>query len=432
MQKNVDTALLLGRPFGPRYTSNNPYNGDTQEQYFARRTKMFNAERLKWASNVVTAQVQGLNYNDFSAYTQISIRTANLIDPTTGKNLGSDWQRMIAMDMNIDFLPRGAKVAFNGNVWLVVNPMNVQSVTGTSVIRRCNAVWNYLDEYGNVRSEPFCFGQGAEDLATTNNIQEQMTLMNGYQHCAMQINQATSALHHNYRMILGTQAYSVRGLQDFVLEFSQDPNSSHIQFFDLQVTEPLESDDMARKIASGLAFEWTVTVSGEPQMQEGTQQTLLAQSTQNGKPVTLETSYSWITSSAEVATVDASGTVSAVAPGQCVITAALQQNPILTASFALEVTQAATGAALIWTQMPPQTLGAFETATVAAAFTENGQPTQDAVTWTFEGPDARSYTATANGNEAVIQCWQGDPVALSVTAACGGMTLSAQIALFGW
>lgn len=255
MQKNVDTALLLGSQFGPRYQSNNPYNSDTQEQYFARRTKMFNAERLKWASNVVTAQVQGLNYNDFYAYTQASIRTANLIDPTTGKNLGSDWQRMIVMDMNIDFLPRGAKVVFNGNTWLVMNPMNVQSITGTSVIRRCNAIWNYLDEYGNVQSEPFCFGQGAEDLATTNNIQEQMTLMNGYQHCAMQFNTATSVLHHNYRMILGAQAYSVRGLQNFVLEFSEDADSTHIQFFDLQITEPLSSDDMQQKIADAASSQ---------------------------------------------------------------------------------------------------------------------------------------------------------------------------------
>lgn len=432
MQKNIDTALLLGSPFGPRYGTNNPYNADTQEQYFAQRTKMFDAERLKWASNVVNARVQGLDYSNFFAYTQIPIRTSALIDPTTGKNLGSDWQRIIAMDMNIDFLPRGAKVIFNGNVWLVTNPMNIQSVTGTTVIRRCNVVWNYLDEYGNVQSEPFCFGQGWEDLATTNNIQEQMTLMNGYQHCAMQMNPQTSALHHNYRIILGSQAYSVRGLQDFVLEFSQDPNSSYIQFFDLQVTEPLESDDMERKIASGLAFEWTVSISGEEEMQQGAQQTLIAQSTQNGNPVTLETSYAWSSSNEAAATVDATGTVSAVAPGDCVISAALVQNPSLTAEIPITVVAAQTGLVLFWTHTPPESLSAYQSATVGAGLTENGQPVQETVEWSFAGADEKSYTAEVSGNTAVIQCWQADSTPLTVTASYGGKTISAQVALLGW
>lgn len=264
MQKDIANALLLGVPFGPQYGTNNPYNGDTQTQYYAQRTKMFNAARLPWASNVVSAQVQGLNYADFYAYAQVNIRTANLIDPTTGLNLGSDWQRIICLDMNIDFLPRGAKVVFNGNVWLVINPMNIQSITGTSVIRRCNALWNYLDADGNIQSEPFCFGQGAYDLATTDYVQEQMILMKGYQHCIMQLNQATSVLKQNYRMILGNNAYSLRGMQNFVLEFSQDAESTHIQYFDLQITEPLESDDMVNKVAGGLDVTGTATGPDNP------------------------------------------------------------------------------------------------------------------------------------------------------------------------
>ena len=357
MQKDIVNAVMLGSAFGPQYATNNPYNADTQTQYYAQRTKMFNAARLPWASNVVAAQVQGLNYEDFYAYSDVNIRTANLIDPTTGLNMGSDWQRIICLDVNIDFLPRGAKVAFNGNVWLVINPMNVQSITGTSVIRRCNALWNYLDENGEKQSEPFCYGQGAYDLATSDYVQEQMILMKGYQHCVMQLNPATGVLRQNYRMILGNQAYSVRGMQNFVLEFSQDPESAHIQYFDLQITEPLENDDMINKIAGGL---------------------------------------------------DVTGTE----PGPD------NQPP--------------QGTAVYWTQTPPAAISAYSSATLTAAYAENGVETQEPVTFAFSGPNAQSYTATSDGNAATVQCWRYDPEPLVVTANCKGQSVSAQIQLQGW
>ena len=356
MQKDIANGVMLGSPFGPQYGTNNPYNCDTQTQYYAQRTKMFNAERLPWASNVVSAQIQGLNYSDFYTYATVNIRTANLIDPTTGLNLGSDWQRIICLDMNVDFLPRGAKVVFNGNVWLVINPMNVQSITGTSVIRRCNALWNYLDEDGNVQSEPFCFGQGAYDLATTDYVQEQMILMKGYQHCVMQLNQATSVLKQNYRMILGNNAYSVRGVQNFVLEFSQDASSTHIQYFDLQITEPLESDDMVNKVAGGLDVADTEPGPNNPTPQ---------------------------------------------------------------------------GPAVYWTQTPPEAIEAYGSATLTAAYAENGAATSDLVTFSFDGPNDQSYTSIVNENTASIQCWRYDPEPLVVTASCNGQSVSAQIQLEG-
>ena len=357
MQKDIANAVMLGSPFGPQFGTNNPFNADTQTQYFAQRTKMFNAERLPWASNVVSAQVQGLNYANFYAYTQVNIRTANLIDPTTGLNLGSDWQRIICLNMDVDFLPRGAKVAFNGNIWLVSNPMNVQSITGTSVIRRCNALWNSLDEHGNMHSEPFCFGQGAYDLATSDYVQEQMILMKGYQHCVMQLNPWTNVLKQNYRMILGNQAYSVRGMQNFVLEFSQDPASTHIQYFDLQITEPLESDDMVNKVAGGL---------------------------------------------------DVAGTE----PGPV--------NPV------------PQGTAVYWVQTPPEAISAYSSATLTAAYAENGAATQQVVSFSFAGASQESYTATVDGNTLNLQCWRYDPQPLVVTASYGGQSASAQILLQGW
>ena len=269
VQTGIRNALLTaGKPYLQRGT-NSPYNGDTQTQYFADASRAFARKNLRWSSNMVLAQVQGLDYNDFYAYKPLRIRTTMMIDPTTGKNLGSDWQKIMVENPKIDFLPLGAKVVFNGNTWLVVNPMNVQSITGTSVIRRCNAVWNHLDYYGNILHEPFCYGQGAGDLATGNSVKEGMILIDAYQHSVMQLNPETEEIMHNRRMILGHQAYSVRGVQDFAQEFTEDMGSAHIQYFDLESAEPLAIDDMENRVADGLSFQWKISLPEDVQMKAG-------------------------------------------------------------------------------------------------------------------------------------------------------------------
>ena len=269
MQTGIRNALLTaGKPYLQRGT-NNPYNVDTQTQYFADASRAFARKNLRWSSNMVLAQVQGLVHDDFYAYKPLRIRTAMMIDPTTGKNLGSDWQKIMVENPKIDFLPLGAKVIFNGNTWLVVNPMNVQSITGTSVIRRCNATWNHLDYYGNILHEPFCYGQGAGDLATGNSVKEGMILIDAYQHSVMQLNPETEEIMHNRRMILGHQAYTVRGVQDFAQEFTEDISSVHIQHFDLESAEPLAIDDMENRVADGLTFQWKIALPEQVQMKAG-------------------------------------------------------------------------------------------------------------------------------------------------------------------
>ena len=136
----VRNALLNSANGYIGHSTNNPFSSDSQSQYYSNVTRAFYQDRLQYTSNMVIAQVQGIDYDDFYVFRPLRIRTAMVIDPTTGNNLGSDWQRIIAENTNIDFLPRGAKVVFNGSTWLVTNPQNVESVTGTSVIRRCNAV----------------------------------------------------------------------------------------------------------------------------------------------------------------------------------------------------------------------------------------------------------------------------------------------------
>lgn len=426
MQKGIKNAILNGRGGYIGFGTNNPYTGNTQNQYYANTTKAYYADVMKYASNMVLAQVQGVDYNDFYGFTPLRIRTAMVIDPTTGNNLGSDWQRIAIENTSIDFLPRGAKVVFNGNTWLVTNPMNIQSVLGTSVVRKCNAVWHYLDEYGNVQSEPFCYGQGAGELATTNDIKEHMILMNGYQHCVMQYNAHTAALAHNLRMILGNQAFSVRGLQNFVQEFTEDEESVHIQFFELAKTEPLEIDDMGAKVAGGKAFSWQISITGQTEMNPGKEQQLEASSLVNGQPTALEMSYQWASSDESVATVDGNGVVSSVGTGAATITCALVQNPNYTASFALSVADGSSSS-LSWETPVPESVVQYQSITLKA-----GNGTTSKATYTLSGADVSCYEAVQTDGTLTITCWYPSDVPLQIAAEADGETIRASVALEGW
>lgn len=435
MQTGIRNALLTaGKPYLQRGT-NNPYNGDTQTQYFADASRAFARKNLRWSSNMVLAQVQGLDDNDFYAYKPLRIRTTMMIDPTTGKNLGSDWQKIMVENPKIDFLPLGAKVIFNGNTWLVVNPMNVQSITGTSVIRRCNAVWNHLDYYGNILHEPFCYGQGAGDLATGNSVKEGMILIDAYQHSVMQLNPETEEIMHNRRMILGHQAYTVRGVQDFAQEFTEDICSVHIQYFDLESAEPLAIDDMENRVADGLSFQWKISLPEEVQMKVGQEETFVPVSYRNGSSEAESgVEYLWSSSDENILLVSAEGRVKAVQEGNASIVCSLKKNPSIATKMAVTVVSKETSipASLEWITSIPEQLAKYDECTIEAAYYADGVKTEESITYSFSGPDDAAYSAAQSGNIVQVKCWLPSTQPLVMTAECKNIIKTVEIKLTGW
>lgn len=435
MQTGIRNALLTaGKPYLQRGT-NSPYNGDTQTQYFADASRAFARKNLRWSSNMVLAQVQGLDDNDFYVYKPLRIRTTMMIDPTTGKNLGSAWQKIMVENPKIDFLPLGAKVIFNGNTWLVVNPMNVQSITGTSVIRRCNAVWNHLDYYGNILHEPFCYGQGAGDLATGNSVKEGMILIDAYQHSVMQLNPETEEIMHNRRMILGHQAYTVRGVQDFAQEFTEDISSVHIQYFDLESAEPLAIDDMENRVADGLSFQWKISLPEEVQMKAGQEETFVPASYRNGSSEAESgVEYLWSSSDENILLVSAEGRVKAVQEGNASILCSLKKNPSITSKMAVTVVSKETiiPASLEWITSIPEQLAKYDECAIEAAYYADGVKTEESIDYSFSGPDDAAYSATQSGNIVQVKCWLPSAQPLVMTAECKNIIKTVEIKLTGW
>lgn len=480
MQKGIRNAIVNGRGY-LTFGTNNPHTESDQEQYYIGETKEFFLQNLQWTHNMVLAQVQGINYRDFYAYTECRIRTAKVIDPTTGQNLGDDWQRMIIEDARIDFIPRGAKVHFNGNTWLVTNPDNIASATGTAIIKRCNVTWNHLDWYGNILTEPFCYGQGGNDLATANNVKINMILLDAYQHCFMQLNDETRELAHNRRILLGDQAYSVRGLQNFVQEFGDELSSVHLQFFDVTREETLHSiDDITNHVADGKGFKWEIVLSGIDELGVGSSYQFRAKSMRNdaalmngivyttvtidadtgtagwnivepydsagttmyrdseGRTYTADeiversVTYTWESSDESIATVDENGTVTGVGDGTAVITCSLAQNPNWKATIAVTVSASVTGTVFRWIDEPPAKLAQYQTATISAALFIDGEMQDDAVTYSFTGASEDTYETTIEENTVTLDAYGIPYKPLHITAKCGANTLEADVQIVGW
>lgn len=437
-----NAALFAGAPlFDSRETGKDPYAGQ-QKQYFAPATQDYIWANAQYADNYFAAQVQGAIPGNFEDVRGAYIRTMDLVEQSTGSNASNDWQLVYFQDPRIRGLYTGAKLWYGGNVWIATSPRNMATATGNSVVRRCNALWHYLDYYGNVKSEPFVWAKGPAN-ATANEFLDYSVIPNSYQKCVMQLNDATKEVALNRRMVLGTSVFDVRGVVDFVSDFSEvqdaggeetdnpEAAKTHILFFDLFEREPLAIDDMEKGVAGGKAFSWQILVSGDATMQMGASQRLGIRSLRNGEEpdAAHEVSYVFESSDTDVATVDADGTVTAKGNGNAMITVTLAQNGNISATFAISVTEVEDAPTFLFTPPLPESMRQQQTfeSTVTLAGADAGS-----IQMTASGPSDYAYTATLTGGKLRITAWEASAAPLMITLTAGERTQTFRITLKGY
>lgn len=433
--ENIRNASLMGGGLA-RIQSNDPTQyANRQKQYFDSETKAFNALYAKYASDFFEARAQGLNPNDRWAWRTVRMRMADVVR-TSAAILREidDFKLILIADADVNYIPKGTKFEAMGSTWLCTNPQNISGASGAAIIRRCNATWNYLDYYGNICKEPIIVANPRAN-ASSNNAQETMLITEGYFNIIAQKNAATEQLNVNSRMLLGSGAWQVTGYSDFWEEFTGDSESVRLIEFAVHYTEPNpESDDLVNRVAGAKNFSWEIFLSGGGVTVGGTT-ALSAESVRNGE--TVEDSYErpvwyrWTSSDTSVATVDSYGNVTGVAEGTCTITATLGQNPAISATFPVTVAGDETAPHMAWTVTPDTLIRAYQIGRLGAALFENGEEAEDEVSWSFSGADESAYTVALDGNTAVITCWAGSITPLTVTAACGGHSISTEIKLEG-
>lgn len=440
MKQAIKNAMLAGSSsFSFKQQIPTQY-ADRQKRYMNYETRKFTEQMARYSSDYVEAQIQGLIPDEPFEYTKVHIRFSDIVRSSSAISYEFDNYKVIDIaEPQYTYIRIGAKVVAMGSTWLVINPANMGNVLGKAMIQRCDAVWNYLDFYGNVCSEPMCFDRR---LAKANDGDAQRSTMitKGYFDAKVQCNPATMQLDTNSRIILGSAAYKVTGFSDFIQEFTGDYNSINLLEFDLRYEEPNDAiDDMVNHVAGGKTFKWDVQLSGTPTLMVGNATKLAATSIRTAEEKTSVVtstednpiSYIWESSNEEIARVDADGTVTAVSEGEAEIICTLEQNNAQKGVFNITVAGDATAPHVSFTSTVPEKIGIYKELTLSAEYFEGGEATGNPITFEFEGADKSAYTATVNGNTVTVKCWGGSVLPLMITAVHGDYSDTAQIYLEG-
>ena len=436
IQKSLKNAMLTGNGL-ISWQNNTPTQfSQRQEQYFSPETRTFTQRMARYSSDFVEAQVQGLDPTDPFSWQTRMIRMADLVRPTAAIQRDfDDYKTILFADRDIEYIMPGAKIVTMGSTWLAVNPLNISGSDGASVVRRCNAVWNFLDYYGNVVSEPLLV-ENTRANANGSDTQQSLNIAQGYFNVICQYNDNTRQIDTNTRMILGTAAYRVTGYSDFDQEFTGDYSSVRTLSYTIRFEEVNESiDDMVNHVAGGKTFSWAINASGPSSLSVGATAQLAAQSVRNGKIVVSTPAnpiwYVWESSDESVLTVDETGLVTAVGEGSATVRVKLDQNTEWHTNYAIEVTVTADG--VKFTSSMPESMSAYTTATLTAAYFLDGDEQSNALAWAFFGADATAFSAEIqpDGKSVSVSCFGYSTTPLVVTASYGTYTASASIALQG-
>lgn len=415
----LSNAKILGGAL-PGQQTNEPRGTGQMRQYMADPTRRHLEQMAKYATDYFAAEVQGLDPDKPCLKEWYEIRAADVFSSLgiSSTSKMDDWKNVYFKRADITYVPPGTKFWFWKNVWLADNPSNTGSIAGNTLVRRCNAVWNSLDYYGNIVTEPFVMVNQATK-ANANTDTEFMKLADNYSDCIMQANPWTQAhLKENTRIALGTGIYAVRGLSNYIREFTYENESVRLLYFSVYYQEPVETDDMANLVADGLAFHWEITGDAPRAVAVGQEVTITPRSIRNDEAPTLPVSYLWESQTPDIATVDETGKVTALAEGRAVIRCTLEQNPNLYTDFSIEV---AAQAVLAWASTVPAAIPQFTNAILRVT---------EPVTWTVTGGLPQSFDYTATDTSLTLNCYYPVDAPVTVTAtAADGQTLTAIISL---
>ena len=433
LQNSIKNGLLTSSRLN-NVVTNAPANTSPKWSKYNDEATAYYHEYAPYASNVFEAEIQGLDYNNFYAWTKVHIRSSNVINPSTGENLSTSWQDILILDRKVDFLPIGAYVKYNNNTWIVYNPDNIASPTGNGIVIRCNTTYNTLDYYGNLIKTPMFYAKGTV-LASSPYYMEFSATIDGYQHVIMQLNEVTKKITNNTRIILGKSAFGMYGVSDFPEEFTGDTNSCHIFRADLRLQETTEADDLVNHVADGKHFKFNIHIGASDTMRQGGTQKLTVDAYRNNIAVQSSEdtplTYLWSSSDESVATVDENGLVTANGEGYCQITCTLQQNTNVTDVCGINVLESSEPY-IDFTSPVPDTIKAFTSLDITAIYFENGQPTENVVDWTLKRADDKSYSYTVSGNTVSIMTYAPSADPLEIYATYSGATAVKKIQIIGY
>ena len=415
-------------------SSNRRYKDKSlQPQYMQAETVAYAQEVGQYASNVFAADCQGLNPDDFFEWRRVKLRSIRAAQAQTGSTMPGDWQRIYIINpANYTYLPQGALLKYSDNTWIVFKDKNIAAVHGSAIVRRCNAVVNVLDWYGNIVPVPISYAK-METLGNAPHTTENTITSKNYIAVICQLNEYTESFGENTRILLGKTAYALRGIDDFTREFTDDPDSVHLLTFTIERVEVQPTDNVKLGVADYGGFSWEIAVNWNNSMMVGQTQTITATSQRNNVTVSSSEeypiSYTYESSDESILMVDETGLVTAVGQGTATITVSLAQNPGITQTVEIEV-PATESAYVAFTATIPQKMHEYDAITVSAAYFEDGVATAEELQFSFEGPAGGAYSVEQDDvNTYTVSSFHAANKPLVITAEYGAYSATATVYL---
>lgn len=435
-RKYINGIVNIGRK---KVATNRPtqYN-DLQPQIYKTYNEDFAEEYSEFSSDYVWAEIQKLDGTN--NYKKIKCRLSDVrksLLPTGAAN--DDYKVLMIPKRQYQFIPTGAKVKTMGNVWLVTNPTNMTGTYAETVIVRCNASYNVYDYYGNVISEPlYIQSQLMYDNESKDKYNQK--LQAGYFNVYCQKNEITSKLGENKRIILGERAYHITGFCDFIQEFTFDRASADMITFTIRVEDTKETDDLINYIADGKTETFNIQINGDDTLAVGDSLKFDYRFIKNGEEIQPTTEYPlnfYVKSSNEnVINITNDTTINATGTGNAILTLYLSENKTLLDSIAVEVKESINEPEIAILSLIPLSLEQFNSVDMNFAYFENGEETDEMLSYRFSGAGKKNYNASVSEDTKTltIECISPsrNKLHIEISAKNGSVTREIEISLVGY
>jgi hypothetical protein len=284
-------------------------------------------------------------------YEEVEVRITHVINTQTGTNMGDDWKTILFKDIDHATAP-GYMYYFDDNYWLVNNTEIVKNLAAAVVVRRCNNVLRWIDDNGSYHSCPCIIDYELDENKDYQTVKSSLVAPSAFSTIFVQFNEDTNIIFPNQRFLFGNAGFTGSTVHNWAvykilgggvnnLNNQQTEDNLSNGFIRLSLMKDYvndETDDIVNGVADVLKRVYTVTIDQSAITGNiGREVQLNAITTLNGVSVTKV--VEWSSDDEEVAIVTQTGLLVLNSLGSCNITCTILNNPNVTDSIPVSVTQ---------------------------------------------------------------------------------------------
>jgi hypothetical protein len=284
------------------------------------------------ASDIFTIQEETAIGSE--VYTNIDVRINRAINSYTSDKLGDDFKNILFKDLSHS-ASLGTRYYFDNNYWITTNSEIIKNLAASVIVRRCNNMLRWIDEYGVLYEEPCSIFYNVNSTTDQIRIGDNPVLPEGYIEVYAQLNTKSNKIKANQRFLFGNAnnwiCYKVfgNGTRNFLNQETLDNTSASILRLYMGVNQENDpNDDLVNGICDVYKNIYALSISpssvtGNP----GSTVELVPTLTLNDDPIDLSISYMSSGSSIATTSGSSSNILSLVSSGSCNITGYMTANP---------------------------------------------------------------------------------------------------------